>query len=128
MSGGWGRRVNEIRASFQATHGACGAVVGTCSFFSGVESPQPSSFFGLRVSNLGGVTAPRPATDSAVPHCATGVVISERSLETTGGGGGGGGSGTGTGGVALHLVVEEVVSIVVNRQTVYTPEGVRFHF
>lgn len=106
------RRVNEIGASLQSTHGACGAVVGTCGFLSGVERPQPSSFFGLRVSNLGGVTAPWPAPNSAVSHCATGVVVSESPLENVGGAGGGGGSGGGSsGGVALHLVVVEEIVI-----------------
>lgn len=124
MRGGWRRRVNEIGASFEATHGPCSAVVSTCSFFSSIESSKPSSFFRLRVSNLGCITAPRPATDATVPHCATGgVVISESSLETsTGGGGGGGGGGcsggsggSGSGGVvALNLVVEEgVISIII---------------
>lgn len=112
MGGGWGGRVDEIRAGLEAAHGACGAVVGTCGLLGGVEGAQPSSFFGLWVSNLGGVTAPGPAPDSAVSHCAGGVVVSEGSLDA-GGGGGGGGCGGGGVVVALHLVVEEGVVVVV---------------
>lgn len=67
--GGWWqlrRRVGveEVSASEGAAERAGGAVVGDGGFLGGVEGPEPVALFGGRVSDFGGVSAPRAPPDS----------------------------------------------------------------
>lgn len=82
--GGW---VDEVGASLEAAHGSSGAVVSASGFLSRVEGTEPAPLLRLRVPYLGGVTAPRPPPNSAVPHCADAgaAVFSERPLVGCGG-------------------------------------------
>lgn len=63
-------RVDEVGAGLDAAHGSGGAVVGAGGFLRRVKRPEPPPLLRLRVTNLGGVAAPRPAPYSSVPHCA----------------------------------------------------------
>lgn len=67
--------VDEIGASFEATHGSGGAVVGAGGFLRRVEGAEPTPLLGLGIPYLRRIAAPRPAPDSSVPHCTAGATV-----------------------------------------------------
>lgn len=61
-------RVDEVGSGLDASHGPGGAVVGARRLLRRVEGAEPLPLLGQRVSDLGGVTAPRTPPDASIPH------------------------------------------------------------
>lgn len=82
--------VDEIGSGLSSFHGESCSVISQSSFLGGVKSAKPVSFFGGGVSDLGGVSAPRPPS---YPEEASGFGLFSSASSF---------SGLGWGGVALE--------------------------